>query len=147
MSADADKICNEVDLRQLESLLQNITYAKVDRDDIERFGDDNFIKLFRLSQMSIEYLIYTQNYLECLTKTLDLQYKNAYESTHDIQDQIKQQNALISSLKKENQIKQKTLATYKYLMEAPKDGDLSKAMTCKQCSRTFASVHFLRKHY
>ena len=89
MSADADKICNEVDLRQLESLLQNITYAKVDRDDIERFGDDNFIKLFRLSQMSIEYLIYTQNYLECLTKTLDLQYKNAYESTHDIQDQIK----------------------------------------------------------
>lgn len=84
MSADTDKICNEVDLRQLESLLQNITYAKVDRDDIERFGDDNFIKLFRLSQMSIEYLIYTQNYLECLTKTLDLQYKNAYESTHDI---------------------------------------------------------------
>jgi hypothetical protein len=52
--------------------------------------------------MSIEYLIYTQNYLECLTKTLDLQYKNAYESTHDIQEQIKQQNDLIGSLKKEN---------------------------------------------
>ena len=49
MNVDVDKLCIEVDLRQLESLLQNITYAKVDRDDIERFGDDNFIKLFRLS--------------------------------------------------------------------------------------------------
>ena len=50
---------NEVDLRSLESLLQNITYAKVEREDVERFGDDYFVKLFRLSQLSIEYLIYT----------------------------------------------------------------------------------------
>jgi zinc finger protein DZIP1 len=77
---------NEVDLRSLESLLQNITYAKVEREDVERFGDDNFVKLFRLSQLSIEYLIYTQNYLECLTKSLDLQYKNTYESTKDARE-------------------------------------------------------------
>jgi len=31
----------------------------MDREDMERFGDDNFIKLFKLSQMSIEYLVYT----------------------------------------------------------------------------------------
>ena len=59
MNADVDKISEQVDLRQLESLLQNITYANLDRDDMERLGDENFIKLFRLSQMSIEYLMYT----------------------------------------------------------------------------------------
>ena len=32
-------------------------------------------------------------------------------------------------------------------MEVPKEGDLSKAMTCKRCGRVFASEHFLRKHY
>ena len=38
--------------------------------------------------MSIEYLIYTQNYLETLTKTLDLHYKQAYEETIKVRDAI-----------------------------------------------------------
>jgi len=59
MNTDLDKMVREVDLRQLEGLLQNITYAHLDRDDLERLGDAHFIKLFRLSQLSIEYLIYT----------------------------------------------------------------------------------------
>ena len=49
MNADVDKIIREVDIRSLEQLLQNITYAKLDRDDMERFGDENFLKLFKLS--------------------------------------------------------------------------------------------------
>jgi hypothetical protein len=49
MNTDIDKIMREVDIRTLETLLQNITYARLDRDDMERFGDENFLKLFRLS--------------------------------------------------------------------------------------------------
>jgi len=49
MNADLNKITQNVDLRQLEGLLQNITYATLDREDMERFGDENFIKLFKLS--------------------------------------------------------------------------------------------------
>lgn len=75
MNTDVDKIISTTDLGQLEQLLQNLTYANLDREDLERLGDTHFIKLFRLSQMSVEYLIYTQNYLETLTKTLDLHYK------------------------------------------------------------------------
>jgi protein-arginine kinase activator protein McsA len=54
-------------------------------------GDAHFVKLFRLAQLSIEYLIYTQNYLETLTKTLDLQYKHNYEETAKLRDKIKLQ--------------------------------------------------------
>ena len=59
MNTDVEKIISSVDLGQLEGLLQNLTYANLDREDLERIGDAHFIKLFRLSQMSIEYLIYT----------------------------------------------------------------------------------------
>lgn len=89
MNADVDKIMSEVDLRALESLLQNITYSLLDREDLERMGDAHIVKLFRLSQLSIEYLIYTQNYLETLTKSLDYHYKQAYEDTMKIRDKIK----------------------------------------------------------
>lgn len=79
MNADVDRIATEMDLRSLESILQNITYSQLDREDLERMGDAHFVKLFRLSQLSIEYLIYTQNYLETLTKSLDFHYRQAFE--------------------------------------------------------------------
>lgn len=43
----------------MQVLLQNITFANLDRDDLERIGDQHFLKLFKLSQLSIEYLLYT----------------------------------------------------------------------------------------
>lgn len=89
MNTDVEKIIAQVDLAQLEQLLQNLTYANLDREDLERIGDTHFIKLFRLSQMSIEYLIYTQNYLETLTRTLDLHYKQSHEETARVRDAIK----------------------------------------------------------
>jgi len=89
MNTDVEKMISQVDLAQLEQLLQNLTYANLDREDLERIGDTHFIKLFRLSQMSIEYLIYTQNYLETLTKTLDLHYKQSYEETARVRDAVK----------------------------------------------------------
>lgn len=59
MNTDLDRIQKEIDLKALETLLQNITFASLERDDLERLGDAHFIRLFRLSQYSIEYLLYT----------------------------------------------------------------------------------------
>jgi len=97
--------------------------------------------------MSIEYLIYTQNYLECLTRALDMQYKNAYEQTKDVREKIQKYNTELSNAKKENRIQQKTLATYEYLIKLPKEGDHSQAIKCSHCQKFFASESYLRKHY
>ena len=59
MNTDLDRIQKEIDLKALETLLQNITFASLERDDLERLGDAHFIRLFRLYQYSIEYLLYT----------------------------------------------------------------------------------------
>lgn len=84
-------------------------------------------------------MIYTQNYLECLTKALDVQYKTAYERSKHIQEEIRLKDEMINTLKRENEIKSKTLQTYRYLMEAPRSGDESLAATCKRCNRVFAN--------
>ena len=34
--------------------------------------------------MCLEYLIYTQSYLECLTRALDMQYKTAYDRSRQV---------------------------------------------------------------
>ena len=84
-------------------------------------GDAHFTKLFRLSQLSIEYLIYTQNYLETLTKSLDLHYKHSYEETLKVRDAIKKISAENKTMRKELRLKQKTLSTYEYLLKLPSD--------------------------
>lgn len=109
-------------------------------------GDTHFIKLFRLSQLSIEYLIYTQNYLETLTKSLDLHYKHSYEETSKVRDQIKRQLEENQVLKKEVRLKQKTLSTYEYLLKLPSD-ESSFVYKCKHCDKYFVSKKYLQKHY
>ena len=146
MNLDLDKIVRDVDLKQLESMLQNLTYAHLDRDDMERLGDAHFVKLFRLSQLSIEYLIYTQNYLETLTKSLDLHYKHSYEETKKVSDGIKKQQDTNQTLKKEIRLKQKTLSTYEYLLKLPSD-EQSFCYKCKRCDKYFISKKYLQKHY
>ena len=146
MNIDIDKMVKEVDLRQLESLLQNLTYAHLDREDLERLGDAHFVKLFRLSQLSIEYLIYTQNYLETLTTSLDLHYQNSYAETAKIRSAIQKQSQENKTLKKELKLKQKTLTTYEYLLKLPAEQD-QEFYKCKQCPKFFISTAFLQKHY
>ena len=82
-------------------------------------GDAHFVKLFRLSQLSIEYLVYTQNYLETLTKSLDSHYKQAYEDVSTIKKSYTVTKEENISLKRELQIIKKTLSTYEYLLKLP----------------------------
>lgn len=49
INTNLEQVADQIDLRQLESLLQNITYAELDREDFERMGDAHFCKLFRLA--------------------------------------------------------------------------------------------------
>jgi len=59
VSTDVDKVAREVDLVSLETILQNLTYASLSKEEFQTRSDLHFIKLFKLSQLSIEYLVYT----------------------------------------------------------------------------------------
>ena len=96
--------------------------------------------------MSIEYLIYTQNYLETLTRTLDLHYKQSYEETARVRDASKKQQTENLVLKKELRLKQKTLSTYEYLLKLPAEQG-SEFYKCKQCTKFFINKKYLQKHY
>ena len=59
MNVDLDRVVKEIDLQTLENLLSNVTFASLDREDVDRLGDAHFVKLFRVAQLTIEYLLYT----------------------------------------------------------------------------------------
>lgn len=126
--------------------MSNITFAQLERDDIDRMGDSHFIKLFRLSQYSIEYLLYSQNYLESLCKQLDVEYKQNYERTHKVEEAAKKYQTELKLMRKELKLKQKTLSTYEYLMKLPVEQEQD-VIKCKRCPKFFLSKQYLQKHY
>lgn len=55
---DLDRIAQATDIDGLESILQNVANAKLTRSDLKKFGDKNMIKLFKVGQLTTEYLLY-----------------------------------------------------------------------------------------
>ena len=85
MNVDLERVTKELDLATLETLLNNVTYAALDREDLERLGDQHFIKLFRVAQLTIEYLLYTQDYFQSVNKVLDLKGREWYQQARDLE--------------------------------------------------------------
>ena len=99
--------CQQVDLKCYENMI-------VDRADVDSFIDD-FVRLFRLSKRSIEYLIYTQNYLKSITMALEQKFKT-------IESQMEQDLPLNS--------KRGMLADPK-----PYNANSDRSLTCRHCGK------------
>ncbi len=70
-------------------MLQNVTYAQIEKQDIKRIRDKNIIKLFKLGQLTTEYLLYTQGYADTMATQKQREYEYVYRESAALQDQIK----------------------------------------------------------
>ncbi len=71
---DPCDLAQHLDINVISSLVQNITYAKLESEDIQRLRDPNLIKMFKLYQLAVEYLLYVQNYYAKIAKAKDDEY-------------------------------------------------------------------------
>ena len=53
----------DVDIDTLQVFLENLTFSDLHEDDLRSFTDPLVIKLFKISQMTIEYLLFCQEEL------------------------------------------------------------------------------------
>lgn len=58
---DVDDLVQNVDVEVLQEFLENICFADVSKEDVSTFTDEAFVKLFRLTQLIIEYLLNVQD--------------------------------------------------------------------------------------
>lgn len=54
----------DIDLDTLEKVVNIVAYGDIEAEDTRHLTELNFIKIFRLSQMMIEYLLYVQDCLQ-----------------------------------------------------------------------------------
>lgn len=60
-SIDLEKLVREVDIDSLQIHIENLTFCNMREEDLRYLTDPQVIKLFKISQLIIEYLLYSQD--------------------------------------------------------------------------------------
>lgn len=62
-SLNLDKLVREVDIDLLQIHIENITFCNLREEDLRYLTDPQIVKLFRIAQLMLEYLLYSQDKL------------------------------------------------------------------------------------
>lgn len=61
----------DTDLDTLEQLVTCVTWGDIEAEDTRHLSEGNFVKVFRLAQLLLEYLLYVQENLKYTNSVLD----------------------------------------------------------------------------
>ncbi|CAL8104149.1 unnamed protein product, partial [Calicophoron daubneyi] len=56
-SVDVNRVASQIDIETLQEILTPVTFCDITSEIDTRYVDTNFIKLFQLAQLLIEYLL------------------------------------------------------------------------------------------
>ena len=111
------------------------------------------IKLFKLTQMAMEYLISIHYKLDSNGKEFINKQKKYYEENLSLRDSLLELDKELTLLKSEYVEKQKSIQTYELLLKQPGSAAImnkvvtrANAISCEFCKKAFISFEFLEEH-
>lgn len=148
-SVDVDRIAQEVDVDAIQNNILNVTYCAIEHELGYHGLDINFIKLFRLAQLTIEYLLHCQEYLQqCLEErdnkvlAANNEFQQLTTEKEKVVGELKKRNEAYKTLKKELQKYKKLIGDYQLMVRAGASG----LYKCTCCNKSFVSEFYLRSH-
>ena len=73
-SVDLDRLIREVDVDVLQLHIENLAFCNLREEDLRYLSDPQVIKMFKISQLIIEYLLFSQDQLVENLDTMSLKY-------------------------------------------------------------------------
>ncbi|XP_044751282.1 zinc finger protein DZIP1 isoform X2 [Coccinella septempunctata] len=127
---DLDKVIEERDVGIIEQFLPSVVQYNIDTNEHLGILDPNFLKLFRMSQLAVEYLLFCKKYLDHNVIMLKDEMKEVKMENYELRtfnDELKQHtDTLLSKLKR----KEELTTTFK----------------CNKCSKAFSTEEYLSAH-
>jgi hypothetical protein len=99
-------------------MLENITFCDIYLEDL-RYTDPNIVKLFTISQLCIEYLLYSQDALAERKAELESEAKTLKDAAEKLNKDKTKLTDEIAGVKKENRALRKTVYAYQLMTKMP----------------------------
>ncbi|CDS37418.1 daz interacting protein 1 [Echinococcus multilocularis] len=131
-----------MDIDALQDNLVSVAFCDINSEIDTRYVDTNFIKLFQLAQLLIEYLLYSQDYLTNTVDSLRLENETIKKETEALKKRLEQQAQRLTSTQKECHRRRLLLLAQQRLMNS---GPQS-YHRCPHCAKAFINASFLNAH-
>uniref|UniRef100_A0A2K6QQR7 Cilium assembly protein DZIP1 n=1 Tax=Rhinopithecus roxellana TaxID=61622 RepID=A0A2K6QQR7_RHIRO len=141
---DVDKVAGAVDVLTLQENIMNITFCKLEDEKCPHCQsgvDPVLLKLIRLAQFTIEYLLHSQEFLTSQLHTLEERLRLSHCEGEQSKKLLTKQAGEIKMLKEECKRRKKMISTQQLMIEAK-----ANYYQCHFCDKAFMNQAFLQSH-
>lgn len=141
---DVDKVAGAVDVLTLQENIMNITFCKLEDEKCPHCQsgvDPVLLKLIRLAQLTIEYLLHSQEFLTSQLHSLEERLRLSLAECEQSKKLLTKQAGEIKLLKEECKRRKKLISTQQLMIEAK-----ASYFQCRFCDKAFMNQAFLQSH-
>uniref|UniRef100_A0A2K5CB20 Cilium assembly protein DZIP1 n=1 Tax=Aotus nancymaae TaxID=37293 RepID=A0A2K5CB20_AOTNA len=141
---DVDKVAGAVDVLTLQENIMNITFCKLEDEKCPHCQsgvDPVLLKLIRLAQFTIEYLLHSQEFLTSQLHTLEERLRLSHCDGEQSKKLLSKQAGEIKMLKEECKRRKKMISSQQLMIEAR-----ANYYQCHFCDKAFMNQAFLQSH-
>ncbi|XP_027967876.1 zinc finger protein DZIP1 isoform X1 [Eumetopias jubatus] len=141
---DVDKVAGAVDVLTLQENIMNITFCKLEDEKCPHCQsgvDPVLLKLIRLAQLTIEYLLHSQEFLTSQLHNLEERLRLSMAEGEQNKKLLAKQAGEIKLLKEECKRRKKMISTQQLMIEAK-----ASYYQCHFCDKAFMNQAFLQSH-
>ncbi|KAL3771600.1 hypothetical protein ACHAWO_012333 [Cyclotella atomus] len=96
-----DRVIKEVDLEVLQNLVENLTFGELTEEDLDLYSNNVFVKLFQVSQLTLEHLLDVQDTLCANLNGLAKKYAAKKREAESLSLNLSRQDAQVATLRDE----------------------------------------------
>eukprot|EP00071_Canis_lupus_P030825 XP_022264382.1 zinc finger protein DZIP1L isoform X3 [Canis lupus familiaris] len=143
---DMDRVVRELDVATLQENIIHVTFCSLDQEVCHRCGqslDPALLKLVRLAQLIIEYLLHCQNCLSTSITQLESRLQASLSQQEKGRQELERQAQEFKSVKEESRQRRKLISTLQQLLLQT---GVYSYHPCDLCDKAFTNVTFLQGH-
>ncbi|XP_028809608.1 cilium assembly protein DZIP1 isoform X2 [Denticeps clupeoides] len=148
-AVDVDRVAAELDIAALLEHVNGVTFCNLEVEKCQRCQspvDPALLKLFRLAQFTVEYLLHTQDHqshsLRVVKDKVEAVEREREQLRSDLQSKMQKQTESLKTLKDELKQRKKIIASQQAMITA----GMASYHKCQHCDKAFLNASYLQSH-
>ncbi|XP_028643904.1 zinc finger protein DZIP1L [Grammomys surdaster] len=145
-AVDVDRVARELDVATLQENIAGVTFCNLDQEVCNHCRqpvDPVLLKVLRLAQLIIEYLLHCQDCLSASVAQLEARLQASLGQQQRGQQELGRQADELKGVREESRRRRKMISTLQQLLLQT---GVHSYHTCHLCDKTFMNATFLRGH-
>ncbi|XP_036603183.1 zinc finger protein DZIP1L [Trichosurus vulpecula] len=142
---DVDRVAQELDVTTLQDHITGVTYCNLDSERCaycQQPVDPVLLKVLKMAQLIIEYLLHSQDYLSANIVSLEEKLQSALEQQEHTEQKLGKQAEELKEVKEESRRRKKMLGMQQLLIQAGANNHHK----CHLCDKAFINNSYLQGH-